>query len=240
LKVCRLYTKPPLPCVSGVTGADVKKRLRSILEGTIAAELSGAKKLALAITGLAALAAPILIGVMTAPVIRAQNPPANTPRFEVASIKPCKEADNGPSPKSSPGRLVEDCHELLNIIGNAYTTFADGHLNLNAEPAPMTGGPPWLHSASYNINAKAEGNPMMLGPMMQRLLEDRFHLKIHRETREGPGLFFSRRSPWAKATPVQVRKLHALGCPATTASTRHTNTARSRLAPDLYRLRWKL
>src|SRR5690348_10113856 len=26
----------------------------------------------------------------------------------------------------------------------------------------------------------------MLGPMMQRLLEDRFHLKIHRETRDGP------------------------------------------------------
>src|SRR5262249_28307000 len=82
LKVCRLYTESPLPCVSGVTGADVKKRLRSILEGTIATELSGARKAALAITGLAAVATPILIGVMTAPVIRAQRPPANTPRFE--------------------------------------------------------------------------------------------------------------------------------------------------------------
>jgi uncharacterized protein (TIGR03435 family) len=32
---------------------------------------------------------------------------------------------------------------------------------------------------------------MMLGPMMQRLLEDRFHLKIHRETREGPVYFLT-------------------------------------------------
>ena len=194
LKVCRLYTESPLPCVSGVTGADVKKRLRSILEGTIAAELSGARKAALAITGLAAVATPILIGVMTAPVIRAQSPPANTPRFEVASIRPCEEADNGPSPKSSPGRLVEDCHELLNLIGNAYTTFADGHLNLNSKRAPITGGPSWLRSAAYNINATAEGNPsvtMMLGPMMQRLLEDRFRLKIHRETREGSVYFLT-------------------------------------------------
>src|SRR5678816_2318185 len=28
LKVCRFYTESPLPCISGVTGADIKKRLR--------------------------------------------------------------------------------------------------------------------------------------------------------------------------------------------------------------------
>ena len=41
----------------------------------------------------------------------------------------------------------------------------------------------------YEINAGAEGHPnveMMQGPMLQALLEDRFKLKIHRETREGP------------------------------------------------------
>jgi uncharacterized protein (TIGR03435 family) len=194
LKVCSYYTESPLPCVSGVTGADVKKRLRAILAGTIAEELTGVRKAALAMVGLAALTVPLLIGVLTAPVIRAQSPPANTPRFEVASIKPCKEPNNGPSPRSSPGRLVEDCRELLNLIGNAYTTFANGRYNSNSEPAPIQGDPSWTRSASYNINAKAEGNPsvaMMLGPMMQRLLEDRFHLKIHRETREGPVYFLT-------------------------------------------------
>ena len=44
LKVCRLYTESPLPCVSGVTGADVKKRLRAILAGGIASELSGEER----------------------------------------------------------------------------------------------------------------------------------------------------------------------------------------------------
>jgi uncharacterized protein (TIGR03435 family) len=33
--------------------------------------------------------------------------------------------------------------------------------------------------------------PMMMGPMMQVLLEDRFQLKIHRETTEGPVYFLS-------------------------------------------------
>jgi len=41
----------------------------------------------------------------------------------------------------------------------------------------------------YQIDAKAEGEAsvgLTAGPMMQSLLEDRFKLKIHRETREGP------------------------------------------------------
>jgi uncharacterized protein (TIGR03435 family) len=194
LNVCKIYLESPLRCVSGVTGSDLKKRIQAILTGRVAGELNFAKRVALAVAGMAALALPVIVGILTAPVIRAQIAPANTPRFEVASIKPCKEADNGSSPKSSPGRLVEDCHELLNLIGNAYNEFADGHVNRNSEPAPINGGPSWLRSASYAINAKAEGNPsvaMMLGPMMQKLLEDRFKLKIHRETREGPVYFLT-------------------------------------------------
>jgi bla regulator protein BlaR1 len=194
LKVCRFYTESPLPCISGVTGADVKRRLRAILEGSIAEELSAAKKMTLAAAGLAALTAPILIGVLNAPAIRAQNAPATTPKFEVASIKPCQDPVNNLGAHSSPGRLASDCAQLDNLIGNAYNAFAEGHLNLNSEPAPISGGPSWLRSASYEINAKAEGNPgvpMMLGPMMQRLLEDRFHLKIHRQTNDGPVYFLT-------------------------------------------------
>jgi uncharacterized protein (TIGR03435 family) len=194
LKVCRFYTDSTLPCISGVTGADVKRRLRAILEEGIAQQLSAARKLTLAAAGLAALAAPVIIGVLNAPATRAQDAPSTAPRFEVASIKPCQEPVNDLGAHSSPGRLASDCAQLLNFIGNAYNAFADGHLNLNREPAPIHGGPPWLRSASYEINARAEGNPgvpMMLGPMMQRLLEDRFQLKIHRQTNEGPVYFLT-------------------------------------------------
>jgi bla regulator protein BlaR1 len=189
LKVCSFYVESPSPCISGVMGADVKKRLHAILAGKIGRELTVAKRLILTTAGLAVVSAPVVVGVLTAPIIQAQTAPANTPVFEVASIKPCKEPRNAPAPNSSPGRLATECASLLNLIGNAYTAFADGYLNLNSEPAPIEGGPSWLQSASYDINAKAEGNPgvpMMLGPMMQKLLEDRFRLKIHRQTREGP------------------------------------------------------
>ena len=73
LNVCRLYAKSPLPCISGVTGADIKKRLRGILAGGVAQELSRGRKAALATLGLAALAVPFSIGVWDAPALHAQS-----------------------------------------------------------------------------------------------------------------------------------------------------------------------
>jgi len=195
LTVCRFYLESPLPCVSGVTGADVKKRLRAILAGSIARELSAARKMALAAIGLAALAAPVLIGVLNAPAIRAQDARAATPKWEVISIKPCQLPPPMPGDmypprgNSSPGNLRTSCYPLLDAHGMGLIrgAYADTF-------TPIDGGPSWIHSAFYEIDAKAEGNPsvrMMRGPMMQTLLEDRFQLKIHHQTAEGPVYFLT-------------------------------------------------
>jgi uncharacterized protein (TIGR03435 family) len=95
--------------------------------------------------------------------------------------------------ESTPVRVSTACLPLadvrsLGLIQRAYVRFAGGHAN-PLEILPIKGGPPWVHSEFYEVNAKAEGNPrqeVMEGPMMQALLEDRFRLKIHRETREIP------------------------------------------------------
>lgn len=239
LNVCKIYVESPLRCVSGVTGSDLKKRIQAILTGRVAGELNFAKRGILAVAGSVALALPVIVGIMNAPTIQAQNAPADTPRFEVASIRACTDPANAPAPRSSPGRLATDCVELLNLIGNAYSAFADGHLNLNSEPAPINGGPAWARSASYSINAKAEGNPsvaMMLGPMMQRLLEDRFQLKIHRETREGPVYFLTIARGGRSYT--RLRKEAARPGPS-----RHRRSFRAQDIAEIrsaaYRPRWK-
>jgi uncharacterized protein (TIGR03435 family) len=49
------------------------------------------------------------------------------------------------------------------------------------------GGPDWVDTDGYTIEAKAEGvtdRALMQGPMLQAILEDRFKIKVHRETRE--------------------------------------------------------
>ena len=176
LKVCRFYTESPLPCISGVTGADIKKRLRAILEGGIAHELSGGKKVTLATIGLAALAVPILIGMLNTPAIRAQNPPATMPKFEVASIKPTGSRGGGRM-QPMPGRLTASA-PLGVLMEAAY----------HVQPFQIVGGPEWVKIDGYAVDAKASGNPehaqMML--MLQSLLADRFQLRFHRESREMP------------------------------------------------------
>jgi uncharacterized protein (TIGR03435 family) len=55
---------------------------------------------------------------------------------------------------------------------------------------PIKGSPSWVDSDRYTIDVKAEdaaiSQETMRGPMMQALLEERFKLKIHRESKEIP------------------------------------------------------
>jgi len=55
--------------------------------------------------------------------------------------------------------------------------------------AVLEGGPARIDSGRYQIGAKAGdavGKETMNGPMLRALLEERFRLKFHRETREVP------------------------------------------------------
>jgi uncharacterized protein (TIGR03435 family) len=51
-----------------------------------------------------------------------------------------------------------------------------------------------MNSDRYDITATAHGEPsqaIMRGPMLQGLLEDRFHLQVHREKEQGPVYFLT-------------------------------------------------
>jgi uncharacterized protein (TIGR03435 family) len=127
--------------------------------------------------------------VFTAASAYAQTP---RPAFEVVSVKLNTRCDpNGPSGgRSTPGQIYQECADLRDLILTAYGIYDNG-----ANPAPgsfrmqVVGGPAWMDSTRYDIVAKAAGNPPrseMYGRMQRSLLEDRFKLKVHRETREGP------------------------------------------------------
>ncbi len=62
----------------------------------------------------------------------------------------------------------------MSIIQTAYTS--------GVPPLPpIEGGPAWINSDRYVINAKAEGTPgpaIMRGPMLQALLKYRFQLGL--------------------------------------------------------------
>jgi uncharacterized protein (TIGR03435 family) len=144
--------------------------------------------------------------MMNLPAGRAQSATASPPaKFEVASIKPCK-GDGGPE-GSSPGRLNLGCRSVIDLIRSAYVFYVDGHFHLGyVDRVPIEGGPGWINSERYDINAKAEGTPgegMMQGPMLQALLERRFKLKVHRETKEGAAYAITVAKSGAKLQPFK-------------------------------------
>ena len=99
------------------------------------------------------------------------------PQFEVASVKLSAEQSLIGVRSLPGGRLVATAPVKL-LIMNAYAL----------QRSQIIGGPEWINMDRYEIEAKSEGNTSrdrsML--MLQSLLEERFHLKTHRETRVAP------------------------------------------------------
>jgi len=169
-------------------GIGLKHRIRQMLSGVPVPRISR-PRMACTVAVCAAAAGILAAGTL----VHAQSSQSGL-QFEVASIKTCKDglASRRGGGYSSPGRLSTGCDLLVDennvgFIQRAYVRFAGGHANPMGV-LPIKGGPAWIHSEMYKIDAKAEGHPnmeMMQGPMLAALLEDRFKLKIHRETREG-------------------------------------------------------
>jgi uncharacterized protein (TIGR03435 family) len=121
----------------------------------------------------------LLICTLNAPRSHAQS-------FEVASVKPSGPVDAAhcSGDDVSPGRLKIQCDTVQDLIKGAYGVFKNGV----PQPLQISGGPAWINSDHYDIEAKAEGGlrAEQMGPMIQSLLEDRFKLRVHREMRELP------------------------------------------------------
>ena len=68
----------------------------------------------------------------------------------------------------------------------------------------IAGGPDWIDSERYDIEARAgsDADEAQLRLMLQALLADRFRVRLHKETREGPAyaLVVGPRGPMLKTS----------------------------------------
>jgi bla regulator protein blaR1 len=74
LKTCKFCMETPLACVSGITGAELKKRIVRIMAPAIAEKLSPGRKLLLTSVGIATFVGPVLFGLWRTPPVIAQTP----------------------------------------------------------------------------------------------------------------------------------------------------------------------
>lgn len=130
--------------------------------------------------------------------------------FEVASITPCK-----PGTPAPPGEHM----------GMVQFTFPGGRFDARATtvnflmewaygllPFQHSGGPGWMGDQRYDIVAKAPGeaSEAEMKEMAQALLAERFHLKVHRETREEPVLILTTGKTPPKLFPPKEGEKYAL------------------------------
>jgi uncharacterized protein (TIGR03435 family) len=102
--------------------------------------------------------------------------------FEVATIKPSAPHSGGPlraGLQMAPGgRLIATNFTLKMLIEQAY----------QVKDFQISGGPAWLGTERFDINAKGAGDgpigPNSLRPFLASLLKERFHLEFHRERKE--------------------------------------------------------
>lgn len=223
LEICTTYVASVLPGVSGIGGADLKKRIHRIMTHTAPTELNTLTKGFLGAFCFAVFAVPIAAGVSTPVQIRTRNNPDSSLKFEVASIRPTKAGDtlvwgsctttdynggppwilgmrvgNGTQIPGQPGlgRCATRGLPLRKLIAMAYD-----YLLWNQMEQQIVGGPKWMDSDAFDVEAKAE-NPdatteAQIRQMLQQLLMERFKLKVHRETRNvsGYALFISKGGP---------------------------------------------
>jgi uncharacterized protein (TIGR03435 family) len=188
LKVCGLDLESPLPCVSGVTGVNLKNRIETIMRKRIPARLSPAKNALLAVAGTAALTLPVVVGITNTASIRAQSASAQSgatisvkpsgPKLEVASIKPAPRPTQHAGIAANAARVDIGNWSILQLIVKAYKI--QGYQLI---------GPDWMGSVRFDIQATLPqgANQKEIPEMLQWLLAERFGLVVHAGTKELSG-----------------------------------------------------
>ncbi|MBB5062095.1 M56 family metallopeptidase [Granulicella mallensis] len=72
LNVCKFYVESPLACVSGITGADLKRRIVRIMTEQVARKLDLGRKLLLGIAAIVAVTTPVVLGLVHINHVQAQ------------------------------------------------------------------------------------------------------------------------------------------------------------------------
>ncbi|MDQ6664169.1 MAG: M56 and DUF3738 domain-containing protein [Acidobacteriota bacterium] len=194
LNVCKFCLESPMPCVAGVTGADLKKRIEAIMTQRLSNQLTASRKLLLAAAGFIAVAIPVTIGILHPSSGRAQV--TKPLEFEVASIKSAAADAQGSSILIQPGGVFRATNAPLKlIIALAY----------DVRIFEINGGPSWMNSDRFDITAKPpagespEDDPRKMADeqrtefekrfkeRIRSLLADRFHLVVRKDTKEVPG-----------------------------------------------------
>jgi hypothetical protein len=119
----------------------------------------------------------VVLGLFSLDLGRAhaqEKTPPVLPHFDVASIKPSSPDARLSLLPSPGGRLTGSGMTLKMLVRFAY----------QIQDFQVSGGPSWVNTKRYDINATGGGGSHDWNLRLQELLADRFKLSVHRDTKE--------------------------------------------------------
>ena len=191
LKICEFCVQSPLDFVSGVTGADLKKRIVHIMAKNSARNLDFSRKLLLTVAGFLAVVLPVVFGLLNATratASQAHGTAAAVPLFGAVSIKPSKAINGGV------GWLAIDQYTATGITLQTLIHEAYG-----LQDEQVAGAPSWLNTEKFDVEANVDSSVadqlhrlnfdqfrLESQHMLQALLADRFKLASHTDAQQLP------------------------------------------------------
>jgi uncharacterized protein (TIGR03435 family) len=181
LEVCRFAAEPPPVFVAGVSGSDLRRRIRSILGREIGRPLGGLRAVALGVCCAIAGLGPVLAGA-------AQQPDGITEAtFEVASIRRNVSGEEGWRFNPRPTGQFE-------VVNGRVATLVQAAYQLQDDQ--VQGMPEWARNTRIDISARLDpklaaasqpdGFPPTWALALRALLKDRLQLAFHREIAQRP------------------------------------------------------
>jgi bla regulator protein BlaR1 len=209
LKVCEHCLESRLPCVAGVTGANLRRRVEDIMKNRRIRPLTCARKLLITAAACATIAVPVAFGVLGSPP-RAQSaaPGAGRPGYRNVSIR-LGPAEAGQSVRLSRGpheeQLVLLLPSLRRLIAWAYGVAEE-----------QVEGGDWSRQPAYSITVDDSGEETVEASqrlaMLQDLLAQHFGLVIRRKQKQMDGyvLLIGPRGPKLAPHPKSRASRHLL------------------------------
>lgn len=216
LRTCRFSIDSALPCAAGVTGGELRSRVRGIMTHAAVRRLNAGAKWLLGAACIAMVAVPLCFGLthptrsftpLPLPVLMQAVPPPPPPS------PPAQSGEQGSSEPGTPPAKVPE-FAVTSIKPDKSGTMMvrmmfqpDGFSATNVSLKQLilltwginedriSGAPSWIGHDNYDIEAKVDGAdvPAMKNltldqrrEMVRKLLADRFGLKVHEETKELP------------------------------------------------------
>lgn len=125
---------------------------------------------------------PLAVLALTLPAAAAQAPPNAKLTFEAASIRPAangnSELERRGGTRVTPTGFIATGVPLVTLIHVAY----------DLKPFQLSGVPDWVGTERYDVQGRAAraADDRSIRAMLQTLLEERFKLKLRRETKPVP------------------------------------------------------